>query len=346
MKHIYLPLLVFALIIFSGCTSGTAEPIGFMPNTIEPPVPPVNNPTTNPPVQPPIVESPVGETPVVEQTLAGPSKITATQAGELKWTGGYADASVVEFKGKYWMYLNQFGNGKETGVFVLSSSDGETWKNETGVIFPGIATVRALVIGDKVYAYYPQGGSQIGPNDPAAIIASVSSDGKTFTSVSGMKITPHAGYTMDGPGVFQLDDGTYRMYFVEFEMSDVTKRKGDMWGASSSDGKTWVKDSEPTLKAEASVEGLQPWPQILHPFIVKYGDGFIMFYNSHSRIFWAYSEDGFTWEKRGLVTYNGNEIDGADVDGFWMNENELRIFYGDFSHETGGLIYETVFRVE
>lgn len=340
MKHAYLPFLVLVLIIFSGCTQPEepksiieSGPKTFQQNSELPSAPvPLENP-----VAPPVVE----EVPAI-----GPIRITMTQAPELKWTGGYADASAVEFKGKYWMYLNQFGNGKPSGVFALSSTDGLTWKEETDIIFDGVATVRALVIGDKIYAYYPQGGAQIAPNEAASIVGSVSSDGKTFTSISSIKISPHAGYTMDGPGVFQLEDGSYRMYFVEFEMSDVTKRKGDMWGASSTDGKTWIKDAEPTMKAEASVEGLQPWPQILHPFIVKFEDGFIMLYNSHSRIFWAYSEDGLAWEKRGKVTYNGNEIDGADVDGFWISENELRIFFGDFSHETGGVVYETIFRVE
>lgn len=243
------------------------------------------------------------------------------------------------------MYLNQFGSGKKTGVFALSSTDGLSWKNETDIIFDGVATVRAMVIGDKVYAYYPQGGAQIAPNEPAAIVGSVSSDGKKFSPVSSIKISPHEGYTMDGPGVFHLENGTYRMYFVEFDMSDVTKRQGKMWGATSNDGKTWVKDDTFTMEAEASVEGTQPWPQILHPFVVKYGDGFIMFYNSHSRFFWAYSEDGLAWEKRGMVTNNGSEIDGADMDGFWIGEDELRVYYGDFSPQTGGVIYTATLKI-
>jgi hypothetical protein len=336
--------MALAILFLSGCTQPTAAPAVPTDNSND--LPPISNPAPAPPVQPPIIEEPVETPPVEPAPVSGPQKITMTQPPTLAWTGGYADASVVEFKGKYWMYLNQFGNGKPSGVFVLSSSDGLTWKEETDIIFDGVATVRALVIGDKVYAYYPQGGAQIAPNEPAAIVGSVSSDGKTFSSVSSIKISPREGYTMDGPGVFQLEDGTFRMYFVEFEMSDVTKRKGDMWGASSSDGKTWIKDAQPTLKAEASVEGLQPWPQILHPFVTRFEGGFIMLYNSHSRIFWAYSEDGLTWEKRGKVTYNGSEIDGADVDGFWINENELRVHFGDFSEQTGGVVYMSVLRVE
>ncbi len=335
---------VLLVLFLSGCTQPNEPLIETTDEGYDQPILPVpvqNIPPVNEPAIPPVEE------PITESVpKSGPQFITMSEPPKLKWTGGYADATMVEFKGKYWMYLNQFGGGKPSGVFVLSSNDGVTWEEETDVIFDGIATVRALVIGDKVYAYYPQGGAQIAPNEPASIVGSVSSDGKTFSVVSSIEISPHEGFTMDGPGVFQLENGTYRMYFVEFDMSDSTKRQGDMWGASSSDGKVWVKDDALTLKAEANVEGTQPWPQILHPFVVKYMDGFIMLYNSHSRFFWAYSEDGLSWDKRGMVTYNGQEIDGADIDGFWLNENELRVYYGDFSPQTGGVVYSSVLKVE
>lgn len=338
-------VLLACLFLVSGCTQ--SAPVNDTINT--PPqnnLPNVNTPALEQPV--PLPESETIPEMVVESStsVAGPSSITVQGTPTLKWTGGYADPSIVFFQGKYWMYLNQFGNGKETGVFVLSSSDGLNWKNETSVIFKGIATVRALVVSDKVYAYYPQGGAQIGPNDPAAIIGESSTNGKTFTSISGMKIAPHSGYTMDGPGVFQLADGTYRMYFVEFDITDIPKRSGKMWGASSPDGKTWTKDAQPTMEAEDSVEGLSPWSQILHPFIVKYQDGFIMLYNSHSRIFWAYSEDGFTWEKRGGVMMNGQPLHGADVDGFWVDDTHMQIYYGDFSEQTLGVAYTATVVVE
>ena len=341
----YLLTFLIALLIFSGCTQ-SPPPAQNIPAPVPPipDAPPVAPPTNNPPTAPvPLVEEP----PAPIETPSGPQSITMSESPELKWTGGYADPSIVEFNGKYWMYLNRFSNNNpnQTGSFVLSSTDGIDWEEETGIIFPGVATTRAFVMNNGVRVYYPQ-GPEVQPGNPASIISSFSSNGKTFTKDSGIRIAPETGYTMDGPTVFTLKDGTFRLYAAEYALADPTQRKGPIYGATSTDGLTWTKDETPTLEAEAAVEGIQPWPQILHPFVLPYKEGYIMLYNSHSILFWAYSEDGLEWNKRGRILNNGQPIRGADSDGFFISENELRVYYGDFHPDTSGVVYTAKLRVE
>jgi len=118
------------------------------------------------------------------------------------------------------------------------------------------------------------------------------------------------------------------MFFAEVDMKSLGGvLVAAIYGASSQDGLSWVRDQEPTIAYETQVEGVgkeYASPQVLHPFVMRWPEGgYLMFYNSHQRVFAAYSRDAVTWEKLG---YTG--IGGADADAILLANGSLRIYYG------------------
>ncbi|MDP2671451.1 MAG: hypothetical protein Q8P13_03255 [bacterium] len=266
-------------------------------------------------------------------------KTTITKTGSAKkiFTGGYADPSIIKKKdGTYLMYLNKFGNGP-SGYLVLSSKDAKTWKEETGIIFPGISVARAFQTKTGIRFYYPEQMPLAGSTDPMpSLLSAFSTDGLAFKKEAGARVKPRDGYFLGGSTVFTLPNGKLRMYFEEPAAADPMKRKGVIWGASSSDGLKWTRDSSPSIEPETSVENAPAdWPQALHPFVVTEPDGtFLMFYNTHSKIYAAESKDGLSWTKLGDLG-----IDGADADGVYLPNGNFRLYYGDFDEKTGGEVF-------
>lgn len=270
-------------------------------------------------------------------------EISVLEEGKLVLPNGYADPTVVPTADGYRMYVNRQSNGPG-GYLTFKSADGKTWEAESDIILSGVATGRAVVLPTGVQFYYP-GSQPIKPSDPPAnMFSSFSSDGLSFTKSTEALFEPREGYYVEGPTVFQLPDNSWRMYFNENSIAAGNNRDGEIWGASSPDGQKWTRDTESTLKAD-SVESQSKgatWKQVLHPFVLKNPKGgYIMLYNSHSEIFSATSTDGLAWEKQGSVG-----IHGADIDGYFQSDGTLRVYYGDFSEETGGVVYMAVLSVE
>lgn len=263
--------------------------------------------------------------------------LTATK-GELVFTGGYADPVTYKVGDTYYMLLNRFGpnfSPDENGYFLQTSPDGETWKEASKTLFSGIATGRVAKIGDVYRFYHPtQAPTVDGGGESQKIVSASSSDGKTFKDDAGVRVEPRDGYSAEGVTVFTLPDGTYRMYFNENLDSSKEQKVSEIWGASSTDGLTWARDTEPTITSDTEGGG---WKQVLHPFVLaRPKGGYLMFYNSHSKIYYATSEDGITWEKHGVII-----TDGADADGYYVNDTTIKLFYGDFDPATGGVVYQT-----
>lgn len=256
------------------------------------------------------------------------------------FTGGYADPVTFKVGDEYHMFLNRFGQNfgpGQNGYYLLTSSDGIEWTETTKTQFPGIATGRVMQFGETYRFYYPTQASLTGGGESQRFMSASSTDGTTFTDEDGVRVTPRDGYSLEGMTVFALPDGTYRMYFNENLDSSKEQKVSEIWGASSTDGLTWTRDEEPTLKAETEELKGGGWAQMLHPFVLKRpSGGYVMFYNSHSRVFYATSQDGMTWTKQGMVI-----ADGADVDGFYETDDTIRLYYGDFDPATGGLVYMT-----
>lgn len=259
---------------------------------------------------------------------------------KLLLTGGFADPSVIKRNNQYILYVNKFGDGGSSNL-IYTSGDGLSW-NETGKKVPGGPTTRAYLDGNIVRLYHPT-QTPINPSDPPSqILSSKSDDGLIFTKEEGIRMKPASNYTIEGPSIIKLADGKYRMYFSEFKAESIQERRGArIMGATSIDGLSFTRDEKPSLESDSLVEkSPADWPQALRPFVLKRpAGGYIMFYNTHSKIFAAYSDDGISWKKLG-----GLGIKGADVDGFYLPDGKLRIYFGDFSKETSGVVYTAILK--
>lgn len=253
---------------------------------------------------------------------------------EVLFSGGYADPTILKKSdGSLIMYLNNFSKQPAT-YQAYTSQDGKKWTLASAKL-PNASTGRIVSFGTTVRLYYPD-RTPIRPTDPpASILSAVSTDGFTFTKEPGPRVSPLDGYYLEGPTVFKAGD-SYRMYFSENETASPEKRISKIWGATSEDGKTWTRDSNPTIEANEKDEHIPPgWPQALHPFVLTRPNGtYLMFYNTHSEVYAASSTDGTTWTKLGSVG-----IHGADVDGYYLPDGSIRLYYGDFSEQTSGVIY-------
>ena len=272
-------------------------------------------------------------------------KITVAEPGKLVLPNGHADPTIAKTTTGYRMYVNRQSGGP-SGILIYASTDGITWQKEKDIIIPGASTSRAVVLPTGVRLYYP-GTMPINPADPPAdMLSSFSTDGLNFTKDPGVVLKPRSNaHYVEGPTVFQLEDKTWRMYFNENTVAAGNQRDGEIWGASSKDGATWTRDNKSTLVAddtEAMAQGRPaPWKQVLHPFVLKNPKGgYIMLYNSHSEMYAATSSDGLNWKKIGAIG-----IHGADIDGYFQADGTIRAYYGDFSPQTGGLVYMTVLKV-
>jgi hypothetical protein len=281
-----------------------------------------------------------------DKNAAKSLKISVKEEGKLILPNGHADPTIAKTGAGFRMYVNRQSGGPG-GILAYTSKDGVAWEKETDIIIPMASTSRAVVLPHGIRIYYP-GPQPIRDTDPQAdMFSSSSTDGVTFTRDPGTVLKPRSGaYYVEGPTVFQLPDGTWRMYFNENTVAAKMQRDGEIWGASSTDGLTWTRDETVTMQAgevESKMGVSQaPWKQLLHPFVLKNPEGgYIMFYNSHSEMYAATSNDGLAWERIGKIG-----IHGADMDGYFQDDGTIRVFYGDFSPETGGLVYSAVLNVE
>lgn len=270
------------------------------------------------------------------------TRISVAEPGKIILSGGYADPTVVKTSTGYRMYVNRQSGGP-SGYMTFTSVDGITWDKEKDNVISGAATGRAIVLPTGVRFYHP-GVQPIKPSDPPANMYSATSpDGVVFNKPQLALSPKDSGHYVEGPTVFQLPDTTWRMYFNENSTAAGNQRDGIIWGASSKDGITFTRDTDPTLEADATELGNGPqWKQVLHPFVLANPKGgYVMFYNSHSEIYAATSSDGLSWAKIGKVG-----IRGADIDGFFQADGTLRVYYGDFSEETQGVVYMGVLKVQ
>lgn len=274
-----------------------------------------------------------------------PTKFSVAEEGKLILPNGYADPTVLPTETGYRMYVNRQSGGPG-GYLTYTSPDGITWTKEHDIIITGVATGRAVALPTGVRFYYP-GMQPINPADPPAdMFSSFSTDGVSFTKDPGTVLKGRdSAHYVEGPTVFQLEDKTWRMYFNENSVASGNQRDGEIWGASSKDGLTWTRDDKVTLQDEVGqkIAGKStPWKQALHPFVLKNPKGgYTMFYNTHSEMYAATSTDGLTWKKIGKIG-----ITGADMDGYYQKDGTVRVYYGGFTEQTGGLVYTAVLKVE
>lgn len=285
------------------------------------------------------------ETTKTEETKSKKISFSVIESGEKILPNGVADPTVAKIDGGYRMYVNQQSGGP-SGYLTFISPDGVSWEKENGIVISGVATGRAVAMDGGIRFYHP-GSQPINPTDPPAFMYSRFSSNGTDFGDAETAFEPRDGYYVEGPTVFQLEDKSWQMYFNENSVASGNQRDGEIFGAKSSDGINWTRDTETTIvfdevEKEALGSKNAPWSQVLHPFVLKNPEGgYIMFYNAHSEVFTAVSEDGINWDKLGKLG-----IHGADVDGYFQEDGTIRLFYGDYAQETGGVVFTATVKID
>lgn len=282
-------------------------------------------------------EAPPGDTDRPADTAA---PLWSVGAPERLFTGGYADASVLRFGDRDWMYLNSVAEDP-SGTLLYTSRDGaRTWTQETPVIFAGVATGRAVAMDGGVRFVYPARGPAATQNQPSegeiSLYSAWSADGVAFDDDPGVRVGPALGEP-GGPAMWAPPDGGWRLYFDVSRPSeaDPAVDEAAIWGASSEDGLDWTVDPEPSLEGEAGVEGVEPAAQVLHPFVFTGPDGAAwMIYNAHAALYLARSADGLRWDKLGALG-----LEGADASALEVEAGAWRLWFGTWSEETDGEIW-------
>ncbi|MEK6897809.1 MAG: hypothetical protein AABX28_00445 [Nanoarchaeota archaeon] len=160
------------------------------------------------------------------------------------------------------------------------------------------------------------------------VYSSVSSDGITWNIESG---TRKESSTF--PSVIKLSDGRYRMYF---------QNAGVIKSAISSDGLTWQDEAGTRIDANNNL-GLN-FVNVVAPTVINTGSEYVMVYggaidekysaeqvpNSETHILmWATSQDGLTFEKKGMAVDSRNSVFKGWLDGpeFVNWDGEMRLYF-------------------
>ena len=210
------------------------------------------------------------------------------------------------------------------------------------LLFPGVSTGRAVAVNQGVRFYYPApepaaDGTRGDPDAPRQIYSAFSADGTDFTDDAGACISATDG-DPGGPAVVQIGDRRRMLYDVHTTAEDGLV-SGEIRAAWSEDGLSWTSDDASAIVAEDAVEGTDPVAQVLHPFLMATpttanADGWLLFYNSNTAVYAAWSADGEAWTKLGAVG-----LTGADFSALIMSDGGLRAWYGTYSDETSGEIW-------
>ena len=224
----------------------------------------------------------------------------------------------------------------------LEEPEEEEWVLEDGVRIAGnYADADIVDLGNGNYRmYYSLEPEVEGFN--GQVYSSVSSDGISWTRETGTRKE-----SVTFPSVIKLPDGRYRMYF---------QNAGVIKSAISSDGLTWQDESGTRMDTGNNL-GLD-FEYVLAPTVIDTGSEYMMVYsgamderysaervpNSETHVLmWATSEDGLTFEKKGMAVDSRNPelkgwVDGPefvkwDDDGlrlyFWSYRGVYHVTYED-----------------
>ena len=274
-------------------------------------------------------------------------------------TAGIVLIAVVLFSAFYFLNRNsqiddsiedEISEDEQIGEGIIDGENEEETQEawiDKGLVIPGTYADSDIVdIGDGKYRiYYSLEPEVAGFN--GQVYSAISSDGVNWETETGTR-KEQATF----PSVIKLSDGKYRMYF---QNSDVIK------SAISSDGLTWTDESGTRMNTENNL-GLT-FRNVLAPTVMKIGSEYVMVYagaieekysgemvpNSETHVLlWATSQDGLTFEKKGMAVDSRNSVFKGWLDGpeFIDWEGETRLYFwsyfgiyhvvfsnGDFSDE-------------
>lgn len=233
--------------------------------------------------------------------------------------------------------LNKKDNaGQKTSTASNETSSAEaskskTWQKGDLAISGNYADADAVTLGDGRYRLYYSLEPEV-PGFNGQVYTSISTDGNKWTKEEGTRIE-QATF----PSVLKLPDGTFRMYY---------QNAGAIRSAVSSDGLAWDKESGTRIDTD-NPAGLA-LTNVGAPTVVKIGDKYVMVYfgainekytaaglvpNKETHpLLWATSQDGLTFEKKGIALDSRNNVfkgwmDGPELVAWDGGENRL-YFWG------------------
>ena len=237
----------------------------------------------------------------------------------------------------YRIFLNKKDNsGQKTSIASNETSSAEaskskTWQKGDLAISGNYADADAVTLGDGRYRLYYSLEPEV-PGFNGQVYSSVSTDGNKWTKEEGTRIE-QATF----PSVLKLSDGTYRMYY---------QNAGAIKSAVSADGLVWSAESGTRIDT-GNPAGLT-LTNVGAPTVAKIGDRYVMVYfgainepytaagkvpnNETHPLLWATSQDGLTFEKKGIALDSRNNVfkgwmDGPELVAWDGNENRL-YFWG------------------
>ena len=184
-----------------------------------------------------------------------------------------------------------FGPASQPTVIMSAvSEDGLDWTPEAGLRFGdgkwSYGTPRVIyvelggTIGYRMYFHRYTHPLTLGLEAGNHIISAMSSDGLTFEEESGVRVaqeTERETYSVYAPEVGRLEDGSYRMYYSGWSETV----RGGIFTATSEDGLSWDKRSEPVIDLGA---GGWDSTMVSEPCVIDLEDG-------RSRLFYECADE-------------------------------------------------------
>ena len=231
---------------------------------------------------------------------------------------GASDPRVVQLAdGSYRMY---FGAAPD-GLTVAKSDHGVDWELEARSVIPaGMPHTSLVPLADggwRLFAVRNLPGTSV-------VTSFVSADGVGFTEEPGDRLTntdfPYGN--IQSPFVFEMSDGTYRMYLMAYPAGEQASQPSGystlrMVSATSDDMLTWTADPE------VVIEGLE------HPSAVVSADGSITVY-AGSPLTRLVSSDGRNFSEPEYLDLMGRDFDVKPVAG-----GQLRVYSNGHEFDEG-----------
>lgn len=244
------------------------------------------------------------------------------------WNSTYNEPGAIIFhEGQYHLFVNGYtGAVQNNGVGYRVSDDGITynWVSTTPILesanLPNaplaISATAVLVQPDGTWVLYYQNFNSLNwPRIEATIgRATASNPAGPWIADENPVLTGTAG-TWDAESVayasvIPYEDG-YVMYYVGSDTEGVER----IGRATSADGITWEKDTNPVFELDAE-QGEQAY-FVVNQVIYSEGRWIMAYKNARHTVGLAYSSDGITWERdANNPILQSQDIEGASGLGF------------------------------
>ncbi len=220
---------------------------------------------------------------------------------------------------------------------VQQVKQASTWRDGGIVISGKYADAEVIELDNSKYRLYYSSEPEV-PGFKGQVYSALSSDGITWDKEDGERME-----WATFPSLIKLPDGKFRMYF---------QNQGSIKSAVSADGLLW--NTEYGARVGTSNNAGLKLENVAAPTVVKVGTEYIMVYrgtinekypskvpNNNIQLFlWATSEDGLTFEEKGIALDSRNEefqglLDGPEL--VVWDDGSVRLYFWSYR----GIYYTT-----